>query len=221
MSDSQVDEQRTSHTLLGRLRAQDAAAWERLSQLYGPMVYGWCRGAGLQPEDAADITQNVFQAVFTGLNRFRKDKPHDRFRDWLWTVSRHRIIDHIRKLRSAAVGAGGSSAHMRWQQIPEALPPDELDPVTESSETTQVVRRALELVRMEFEPQTWQACLRTTVEGHAVADVAQELGMSAGAVYVARSRVLKRIRQELEGLMNVPAEDQSSAPHSDDARRNS
>ena len=104
-------------TLLQRLWSNDIVAWKRFTELYGPTVYGWCRTAGLQPEDASDITQNVFQAVYTGLNRFRKDRPGDRFRDWLWTVTRHRIIDHLRKLRSAPVGVGGSEAHMQWQQM--------------------------------------------------------------------------------------------------------
>ncbi len=198
------DNHSTSLTLLERLWSNDGVAWKRLTVLYGPTVYGWCRAAGLQPEDAADITQNVFQAVYTGFNRFRKDRPGDRFRDWLWTVTRHRIIDHLRKLRSAPVGVGGSEAHMQWQQLQEPPLSTDGDSSAEESETAQLVRRALELVRTEFEPRTWQACLRTTVEGHAVADVASELGMSPGAVYVARSRVLKRIREELDGLVNVP-----------------
>lgn len=205
-SDSHEDDERTSVTLLGRLKSNDPGAWERLSQLYGPMVYAWARKASLQPEDAADVTQTVFQAVFTGFHRFRKERPSDRFRDWLWTITRNRVIDHVRKLRSAPVGTGGSEAQMQWQQLPEDLLPEEVTPVSEASETTQLVRRALELVRSEFETKTWQACWKTTVDGISVADVAVELEMSTGAIYVARSRVLKRIRQELEGLVQVPSE---------------
>lgn len=205
-SDDSHERDSTSVTLLGRLKSNDPAAWERLSQLYGPMVYAWARRANLQPEDAADVTQTVFQAVFTGFHRFRKEHPGDRFRDWLWTITRHRVIDHVRKLRSAAIGMGGSTAQMQWQQLPEDLLPEEVAPAIEVSETTQLVRRALELARSEFELRTWQACWKTTVEGLAVADVAAELQMSTGAIYVARSRVLKRIREELEGLVQVPAD---------------
>lgn len=206
MSDSQEDDSRTPLTLLGRLKSNDPGAWDRLSRLYGPMVYAWARRANLQPEDAADITQTVFQSIFTGFHRFRKERPSDRFRDWLWTITRHRMIDHFRKLRSAAIGMGGSDAHVQWQQLPEDLWPEGIDLNAESSETTYLVRRALELVRSEFEPKTWQACWKTTVEGATVTDVATELGMSSGAIYVARSRVLKRIRQELEGLMQIPSD---------------
>lgn len=204
MSDSEDDELRTSFTLLGRLRSNDPLAWERLSELYGPLVYGWIRRAGLQPEDSADVTQTVFQSVFVGFARFRKDRPTDRFRDWLWTITRNRTIDHVRKMRSAAIGMGGSDVHAQWQQLPEDLLPEAPDAATEASETTLLVRRALDLVRSEFEPRTWQACWKTTVEGIPVSDVAAELEMSTGAVYVAKSRVLKRIRQELESLVAVP-----------------
>ncbi len=214
MSEAPSDDRATSLTLLKRLRTNDVEAWKRLSELYGPTVYGWCRAAGLQPEDSADITQNAFQAVFTGFHRFRKDRPGDRFRDWLWTITRHRIIDYFRRLRMAAVGVGGSSAHRHWQLRPDETLQGDASSVVSKSETAQLVRRALELVRQEFEPRTWQACLRTTMEGHAVADVALELEMSPGAVYVARSRVLKRIRQELEGLMTF-SEDPSPTDSSE------
>lgn len=207
MSELENDEHRTSVTLLGRLKSNDPKAWERLSELYGPLVYSWARRAGLQPEDAADVTQMVFQSVFTGFVHFRKDRPSDRFRDWLWTITRHRVIDHIRKLRSAAVGTGGSDAQVQWQQLPEDLFPEEADASTEASETILLVRRALELVRAEFENKTWLACLRTTIDGASVADVANELEMTVGAVYVARSRVLKRLRQELESLVVIPLEE--------------
>lgn len=206
MSEPQSDNPSTSHSLLKRLRSNDAEAWKRLSELYGPLVYGWCRAAGLQPEDSADTTQNVFQAVFVGFKSFRKERPGDRFRSWLWTITRHRVIDHVRGIKESPVGRGGSSAHLQTLQWPAEEMPEEQPSEMVVSETAQLVRRALELVRTEFEPRTWTACLKTTMDGLAIPDVAAELGMTTGAVYVARSRVLKRIREELEGFVNIPLE---------------
>ncbi|RLS55135.1 MAG: sigma-70 family RNA polymerase sigma factor [Planctomycetota bacterium] len=210
MRESESNNASTSHSLLMRLRTNDVQAWKRLSELYGPMVYGWCRAAGLKPEDAADATQNVFQSVFTGFMKFRKERPGDRFRGWLWTITRNRVNDYFRQEKDAPAGRGGSSAHPHTLQWPQNLMPEEQDPETMVTETAQLVRRALELVQAEFEIRTWQACLKTTMDGQSVADVAAELKMTVGAVYVARSRVLKRIREELEGFVEISPDGQLS-----------
>jgi RNA polymerase sigma-70 factor (ECF subfamily) len=189
----------TSSSLLQRARSRDAEAWQRLSELYGPVVYGWVRGAGIREHDAADIVQDVFQAVFTSLDRFRQDRPTDRFRDWLWTITRRRAIDLVRKRATQPGGAGGSEAQILLQELPERLP-QEVSPASASTHA-ELVRRALELVRPEFADHTWQACMQTAVEGRRPADVAADLEMTVGAVYVARSRVLKRLRKELAGLV--------------------
>src|SRR5262245_43260467 len=89
----------TSLTLLEGIRARDPQAWRRLSELYAPLVYRWARRKGLKEHDAADIVQSVFQAVFTGIDGFRKDRPSDRFRDWLFIITKRRIADHFRKLQ--------------------------------------------------------------------------------------------------------------------------
>jgi RNA polymerase sigma-70 factor (ECF subfamily) len=96
----------TSSSLLHRARGRDPEAWQRLSELYGPVVYGWVRAAGVREHDAADIVQDVFQAVFTSLGRFRQDRPTDRFRDWLWTITRRRAIDLARTRQSAGRRGG-------------------------------------------------------------------------------------------------------------------
>ena len=189
----------TSSSLLHRARGRDPEAWRRLAELYGPVVYGWVRMAGVREHDAADIVQDVFQAVFAGLDRFRRDKPTDHFRDWLWTITRRRTIDLVRKRAAQPAGAGGDEAQALLNALPERLP-DQAAPEADSAHAD-LVRRALELVRPEFANHTWQACIQTAVEGRRPADVAADLEMTVGAVYVARSRVLKRLRQELEGLL--------------------
>lgn len=189
----------TSMTLVGRLKLQDPSAWRQLAELYGPLVYSWVRISGLNEHDAADVVQEVFSAVHASLDRFRKEQPADRFRDWLWTITRRRTCDHLRKLGKQVIAKGGSDAYQQLQEFPEEIPSAD-DPQAASAEA-ELVRRALDLVRNEFEDRTWQACLQTAVDGRNPADVAADLGMSVGALYVARSRVLKRLRQELGDVL--------------------
>ena len=87
----------TSRSLLERVRADDAAAWDRLVNLYAPLVFYWCRGADLQEEDAADVLQEVFLAVATRLSSFHKDRPGDTFRGWLRVITQHKILDLFRR----------------------------------------------------------------------------------------------------------------------------
>lgn len=188
----------TSSSLLHRAVARDMDAWGRLSELYGPVVYGWIRAAGFGEHDAADIVQEVFWAVFTSLNRFRRDRPTDSFRGWLGTIAHRRACDHLRKRAAQPAAAGGTEAQAMLQELPERLPEEGLP--EDANSHADLIRRALELVRPEFADRTWQACMQTAVEGRRPADVAADLEMTVGAVYVARSRVLKRLKIELEGL---------------------
>ena len=98
----------TSTSLLDRVKAGEAEAWERLADLYGPLVYGWCRQSGLQAEDAADVGQEVFGAVLARVERFRRDRPGDSFRGWLWTITRNKIRDHFRRRSGKAQAQGGT-----------------------------------------------------------------------------------------------------------------
>jgi len=187
----------TSSSLLDRVRARDAVAWQRLSDVYGPLVYYWCRTGGLSPEDSADVVQEVFRSVATGIDAFRIDRPGDSFRGWLRVIARNKMHDWFRRRKGEVVAAGGSTAHDRLQEVPDDLLDAESSPETEGQG---IVRRAMELIRLEFEEGTWQAFWQTTVEGRSPADVATALGLSKLSVYQAKSRVLKRVRRELEGL---------------------
>ena len=188
----------TSSSLLHRAVARDKDAWRRLAELYGPVVYGWVRAAGFKEHDAADVVQEVFQSVFTSLPQFRKELPTDRFRGWLGTIAHRRACDHLRKRAAQPPAAGGSEAQAMLQALPERLPESGI--AEDANSHADLIRRALELVRPEFADHTWQACMQTAVEGRRPADVAADLEMTVGAVYVARSRVLKRLKKELEGL---------------------
>jgi RNA polymerase sigma-70 factor (ECF subfamily) len=186
--------------LLQRARQHDPQAWVRLTRLYGPCVYRWARQAGLQATDAADIVQEVFRALALNLADFRHDRPADSFRGWLWTITRHKVLDRFRWLEAQPRAIGGSDFWHQTGQLPADLPaePNELPATT----LGQVVRTALELVQGEFAAATWQAFWLSTVDQQPPAEVAQRLGVSPWAVYKARSRVLARLRQELDGLLD-------------------
>ena len=185
----------TSLGLLERARAADAAAWGRLVALYAPLVFHWCRRWGLHEEDAADVFQEVFQSVAAHLGGFRKERAGDTFRGWLRTITRSKVHDHFRRRAREPEGVGGSAAQAWLAQVPAAPPPG--DEAAEARAERGLFRRALESIAPEFEERTWQAFWRTAVEGRAAKDVAAELAMTPGAVRVAKSRVLQRLREEL------------------------
>jgi RNA polymerase sigma-70 factor (ECF subfamily) len=189
----------TSRSLLERLKADDAVAWDRLVGLYAPLVFRWCRRWDLPEQDLADIFQDVFQAVAAHLASFRKEREGDTFRGWLRTITRNKVRDHFRKLGREPGGVGGTEAQIRLAELPADPSPDEDDSAEERADHG-LFARALDLIRSEFEERTWQAFWLTAVEGRAPKDVALEFGISPGAVRVAKSRVLRRLREELGEL---------------------
>jgi RNA polymerase sigma-70 factor (ECF subfamily) len=189
----------TSRSLLERVKADDAAAWDRLVALYAPLVFSWCRRWDLQDQDTADIFQEVFQAVAKHIHSFRKDRPGDTFRGWLRTITHNKVHDHFRRLGREPGGVGGTDAQTRLAQVPAPAPAEEDAPGDVEAERG-LFYRGLDLIRAEFEDRTWQAFWRTAVEGQAPRDVGAELGMSPGAVRVAKCRVLQRLREELGDL---------------------
>lgn len=186
----------TSSSLIHRVQADESGAWDRLVGLYAPLLYHWCRRWRLQDQDLADVFQEVFKTLLLHLPAFRKERRKDTFRGWLWTITRSKVLDHFRRRQREATGAGGSEAGalIDQQAAPEAIP--ETDP-EEAEAHRRLIHRGLGLIRNEFEERTWQAFWRTAVEGRAPGDVAAEIGMSPGAVRVAKSRVLQRLREEL------------------------
>ncbi len=186
----------TSRSLIDRARADDAAAWDRLVALYAPLVLHWCRRRGLREQDAADVFQEVFRSVAAHIADFRKERAGDTFRGWLRTITRNKLHDYFRRTGREPAGVGGSAALARLAQVP-APEEAERETAAEVRAERQLFLRALEAIRGEFEERTWQAFWRTAVEGRAPKDVAADLGMSPGAVRVAKSRVLQRLREEL------------------------
>ena len=188
-----------SSTLLERIKEHRPEAWQRLVDLYGPVVYRWCRQSGVGPEDAADLTQEVFRAVATHVSSFRRRTEGDSFGAWLGTITRNKMRDHFRRRHHLGEARGGTHAQQQLQQIPE--PADFCEEGSRLDHDGMLSRRALQLVRDEFENRTWEAFHQTAVAGRKPVDVADELGMSLQAVYKAKSRVLQRLRQEFGDLL--------------------
>lgn len=187
----------TSSSLLDRARADDRAAWERLVGLYAPLVYGWCRNAGLQPEDARDIGQEVFSAVHRKVADFRHDREGDTFRGWLRTITKNKIKDYF---RSRQVASGGSDALQRLHEVP-AEEGDTTDGLNPSDETKVLFQQAVRLIRGEFSERDWLAFNSVVVNERSPADVAEELDISVNSVYLAKSRILKRLRGEFQEVI--------------------
>jgi RNA polymerase sigma-70 factor (ECF subfamily) len=189
-----IDRQ-TSLTLLERIRGRDEEAWRRLVHLYAPLIAKWCRLSGVSGADADDVQQEVLKAVATSLDDFRRDRPGDTFRGWLRGITRFKIIDHIRRRAGGAEAQGGTDALKQMHQLAEQELPEDTE-----DDLGGLYRRALELVRSEFEQRTWEAFWRSAVDGQSPAEIAASLGVTTAAVRKAKSRVLHRLRQEIGDL---------------------
>jgi RNA polymerase sigma-70 factor (ECF subfamily) len=186
----------TSRSLLDRLKADEADAWDRLIGLYAPLLLRWCRRWHLPDQDLPDIFQDVFQAVATHIGSFRKEKEGQSFRGWLRTIAYHKVCDYFRRAEREPGGAGGTDAQLQLSRLPAAELSDADDGGEEKAERG-LLDRALNLIRSDFEDRTWQAFWLTVVEDKAPSEIAIDLGMSPGAVRVAKARVLRRLRDEL------------------------
>jgi RNA polymerase sigma-70 factor (ECF subfamily) len=183
----------TPASLLERLRQPDQEqAWARFVELYTPLFFSWARRLGLHDADAADLVQDVLTILVRKLPEFTYDKSRS-FRAWLHTVTLNSWRNHCRR-------AGLPRAEY-VADLDGLAGPDTVALAGEEEYRRWLVGRALDLMRAEFQPNTWKACWECVVGGRPAAEVAAELGVGAGAVYMAKSRVLSRLRQELAGLL--------------------
>jgi RNA polymerase sigma factor (sigma-70 family) len=188
----------TRLTLLGRLRSApaDPAAWGEFVEWYGQKIYVWCRTWGLQEADAQDVTQEVFLKLSMRMQEFRYD-PQGSFRAWLKTVSHHTWQDYLRKQRKAGQ-AGGSADAMNHLHAIEAR--DDLEKWIAAAGDEELLKEAAVRVRIRVEPRTWDAFRLLALEGRSGAEAAKVLGMKVGALFVARSKVQRMLREELARL---------------------
>jgi len=191
-------DQSTSLSLLERARRREPAAWNRLVDLYRPLVLFWCRRGGILGPDAEDVSQEVFAGAAEGLVRFHRDQPGDTFRGWLRGITRNQLIlFHRKNQRRPRIQAGSDG----WERLLEIPDPLEGTDDQEQTEVSQLYQRALDLLRDDFEERTWQAFCRTVIDGRSPASLTQELGMTATAIRQAKARVLRRLREEVGELI--------------------
>jgi RNA polymerase sigma-70 factor (ECF subfamily) len=183
----------TPISLLERVRQPgEQEAWARFVEMYTPLLYLWSRRLNLQESDAADLVQDVFAVLVQKLPGFVYDRGQS-FRCWLRTILANKWRDRMRRAAARPV---------QEAIVSEPAVPPEIDAQSEQEYRQVVVGRALELMQREFQPATWRACWETVVADRPAAEVAAELGISVDAVYAAKSRVLRRLRKELEGLLD-------------------
>jgi RNA polymerase sigma-70 factor (ECF subfamily) len=183
----------TRLSLLVRLRdSQDEGAWSQFVEIYAPLVYGFARKQGLQDADAADLTQDVLQAVSGGIRRLDYDPRRGSFRGWLFTVVRNKLRNFLAAQKRPGRGTGDSDAQHRLQELPARE--EEQTAWWDQEYEQRVFSWAAERVRGAFSESTWQAFWQTAVEGKTGPEVARELRMSVAAVYLAKGRVLTRLK---------------------------
>lgn len=185
----------TRASLLLQLRdAGNADAWQQFVEIYSPIVFGFCRNQGLQDADAGDVSQEVMRAVVRAMEKFEYDRERGKFRNWLLTVTRSKLSNFFSHRQRQHEPHGNSSIQNLMEHEPS--------PAEQSSWDTEYHGRlfqwAAERVQPTIQPSTWQAFWRTTIDEEDVAKVAADLQLSIGAVYIAKSRVLARLKQTIQ-----------------------
>ena len=192
----------TRPTLLMRLRERGAdSSWSQFVEIYAPLLYKFARKQGLQDADAADVTQDALRAVAQALPQLEYDSQRGSFRGWLFTVVRSKLATFRQRQAKQMVGAG--EADLRDQPAPAV---DE-EEVWRQEYRQRLFNWAATKVEAAVEPKTWQAFWQTATLGRGAKDVAAELGLSLAAVYMARSRVLARIKAEIEQVQGESADE--------------
>jgi len=184
------DEDATRPSLLMQLRDHaDAEAWRTFTLLYAPLIYGYCRKSGLQDADAADVTQEVLEQVSRSICTFEYDPRKGRFRDWLRTVTRHKVCRFLERRQDGDVVIGAVPLEVVAEGPADAEWADDFH--------ARVLEVALEQIRPRFERITWRAFERTWIGGDDPRSVASEVGLAIDQVYAAKSRVLKHLRAQI------------------------
>lgn len=179
--------------LLRLLDPKNVEAWQTFALVYGPLVYGHARRRGLQHADAEDVAQKVFARVAKALGTFEYQPDIGRFRDWLGTIVRNEVHRFLKQEQSAVRGRGGDNDE-----------PETSAPVADTAWTAEfnshILQLALARARPRFEPATWRAFERVWIENATAAEVAREMTQPIDWVYVAKSRVLKQVWEEVQDL---------------------
>ena len=190
----------TRQSLLLRAQSGEESAWQDLTALYRPLILAWLNRQGVPARDLEDLSQDIFVSLIKHLPTFQHSGNRGAFRGWLRSIVCSRTIDYWRSADPSSRASGGSGATAALQQLED--PASDLNRQWDEEHDRYVLNCLLDLVEEEFEPSTLTAFRRLALEGASGAEAAQELGLSVAAVYVAKSRVLQRLRQVAEGLID-------------------
>jgi len=189
----------TRPSLLIRLRdPRDERAWSEFVAIYTPLIHRLARQSGLQGADADDLAQEVFRAVAGAIDRWDPDPARGSFRGWLFRIARNLVINGLDARRRQPMAAGDTEVRRLIEQQP--APGPDATALFEEEYRRGLFRWAVDRVRGEFRESTWQAFWQTAVEGRKPQEVAAALGLTAGAVYVYRNRVVARLRKAIEDV---------------------
>ena len=176
------------------------AAWQTMVAVYGQIIEKWCVRAGVSRDDTNDLTQDVFRRVASHLKDFRRDQTGQSFRGWLRTITLNLVRNHFRNLSGKPRAQGGSEHLLSLEQLSECVE-DESEEVVRQ-ERGEILVRALRIIKNDFEPDTWTVFWRTVIDGEPTEEVATSMGKNSKAVRQARTRVLKRLREEFADLID-------------------
>ena len=194
----------TSLSLLERLRqSPENESWNRLVELYTPLIRAWLRRYDVQDSDANDLVQDVLLAVSKDLSKFEHAGHPGAFRGWLKTILINRLRKFWRARDRRPQARGDSDIDARLAQLDN--PASEMSQIWNREHDQYVLRQLMALTEPHFEPNTWKAFCRVALDGAKADAVAQEMGISRNAVVIAKCRVLHRLRQESEGLIESSA----------------
>jgi RNA polymerase sigma-70 factor (ECF subfamily) len=189
----------TRPSLLVRIRdPQDERAWREFLDIYEPLVYRLARRRGFQDADARELSQEVFLAVASAIDRWDPDPSRGSFRGWLFRIARNLMINLLASQRRHPQGTGSTDIKQLLEE--QAAPVGEDSALFDRQYQREVFRWAAEQIRGQFHETTWRAFWLSSVEQQEIKEVAETLGLSAGAVYIARSRVMARLRETVEGF---------------------
>lgn len=191
----------TRNSLLQLAGAGAGDAWNELDGLYRPFIYDWFSLQGLHAAEIDDLSQEVLKTLFQELPRFQHPGKVGSFRGWLKTICLNRLLAYRRQQRARGQAVGGSD----FQEVLAGLPEeDQLAAEWDREHHQAMLRYLFRLIEHQFEPETLAVFRRIVLDERSVAEVTAEFGISIGKVYVARSRVLRRLRAEAQRLLGEP-----------------
>lgn len=216
MNDDGAESAATRLSLLVRLRnLKNDDAWKEFFESYGPRIFRWCRRLGLQESDASDVTQEVLTRLMKGIQTFDYDSSRGRFRGWLTIVTNNAIRDYVKQQRRAGISGGDTTLqrHLSSLQSPSAI--EELAAEIDAEADQEVLREAEARVQLRVASETWEAYRMTAVDGVKPSEVSKSIGMKTSEVYVAKSRVIKLLKEEVARIKEAETDQLSIRLESD------